>query len=109
GVPEGLLAPPRVVTVRRIALLGPAPPDRGGIARETALLAGELARSTDVAYFTFSRPYPRWLDPRRFDRAPAGAGSPAGVTALDYRSPRSWRETASRISAFEPDVLVAPW
>ena len=54
--------------VRRIALLGPSPPDRGGIARETALLARELAPFVSVSYFTFARPYPRWLDPRRFDR-----------------------------------------
>lgn len=97
------------MTVGRIALLGPAPPDRGGIARETALLARELATSAEVAYFTFSRAYPRWLDPRRFDRAPGTSDSPAGVPALDYRSPRSWRETARRIAAFEPDVLVAAW
>jgi glycosyltransferase involved in cell wall biosynthesis len=98
-----------VTDIRRIALLGPAPPDRGGIARETALLARELAAATDVSYLTFSRPYPRWLDPRRFDRAPGHSDSPAGVPALDYRSPRSWRATARRIAAFEPDVLVAPW
>jgi glycosyltransferase involved in cell wall biosynthesis len=97
------------MTVQRIALLGPAPPDRGGIARETALLARELAASTAVAYFTFSRPYPRWLDPRRFDRAPGDPAVAAAVPSLDYRSPRSWRATARRIVSFEPDVLVAPW
>jgi glycosyltransferase involved in cell wall biosynthesis len=96
-------------SVGKVALLGPAPPDRGGIARETALLARELAASTAVAYFTFSRPYPRWLDPRRFDRAPADPPVPAGVPSLDYRSPRSWRATARGIVSFEPDVLVAPW
>jgi glycosyltransferase involved in cell wall biosynthesis len=95
--------------IERVALLGPAPPDRGGIARETALLARELAASTAVAYFTFSRPYPRWLDPRRFDRAAADPAVRAGVPSLDYRSPRSWRATARRIVSFEPDVLVAPW
>jgi glycosyltransferase involved in cell wall biosynthesis len=95
--------------IEKIALLGPAPPDRGGIARETALLARELAASTAVAYFTFSRPYPRWLDPRRFDCAPGDSAVPAGVPSLDYRSPRSWRATARRIVSFEPDVLVAPW
>lgn len=97
------------MTVQRIALLGPAPPDRGGIARETALLARELAASTAVAYFTFSRPYPRWLDPRRFDRAPGDSAVAAALPSLDYRSPRSWRATARRIVSFEPDVLVAPW
>jgi glycosyltransferase involved in cell wall biosynthesis len=95
--------------IERIALLGPAPPDRGGIARETSLLARELATRTEVSYLTFSRPYPRWLDPRRFDRAPGEPVGAAGVPALDYRSPRSWRNTARQIASFEPDVLLAPW
>ena len=95
--------------IERIALLGPAPPDRGGIARETALLARELAARTAVSYLTFSRPYPRWLDPRRFDRAPDEPVAALGVPALDYSSPRSWRSTARRIASFEPDVLLTPW
>lgn len=98
------------VAVSRIALLGPSPPDRGGIARETALLARELAPVVSVSYFTFARPYPRWLDPRRFDRAVPGDAVPAaGRPVLDYRSPRSWRGTAGEIAAFQPDALIAPW
>ncbi|HEX9303560.1 MAG TPA: glycosyltransferase [Thermoanaerobaculia bacterium] len=94
----------------RIALLGPAPPDRGGIARETALLAEELSTRVEVSYFTFSRPYPRWLDPRRFDAAPAAVGSVLPARSLlDYRSPRSWRETADEIAAAGADVVLAPW
>ena len=77
--------------IDRIALLGPAPPDRGGIARETALLAEELSTRVEVSYFTFSRPYPRWLDPRRFDSTPGADRSAVPVrSVLDYRSPRSW-------------------
>lgn len=96
--------------VRRIVLLGPSPPDRGGIARETALLARELESHVPLTYLTFARPYPRWLDPRRFDRAPgADAPAAAGRPILDYRSPRSWRKTAVEIASLEPDVLIAPW
>lgn len=97
--------------VRRIVLLGPSPPDRGGIARETALLARELAPRVSLSYLTFARPYPRWLDPRRFDRGPPATDSAAGAgrPILDYRSPRSWRETALEIASLEPDVLIAAW
>jgi len=95
--------------VERVAVLGPSPPDRGGIARETTLLVGELGTRCEVSYFTFSRPYPRWLDPRRSDRAPGALSPSAAVPVLDYRSPRSWRETARRIAAGRPDVLLAPW
>ena len=95
--------------IERVALLGPAPPDRGGIARETALLASALEKRVRLTWFTFSRPYPRWLDPRRFDRIPESA-PPAGARAtLDYLSPASWNTTAREIASSGADVLVAPW
>ncbi|MGH9366197.1 MAG: glycosyltransferase family 4 protein [Thermoanaerobaculia bacterium] len=91
-----------------VAILGPAPPDRGGIARETALLAEELARRGPVSYFTFSRQYPRWLDPRRFAEFPDSGTSPA-VPLLDWRSPRSWNRTAERIARTRARALLVPW
>lgn len=95
--------------VGRIALLGPAPPDRGGIARETALLAAELRRRVAVAYFTWSRPYPRWLDPRRFERAPDASERSPATPLLDYRSPVSWSLAAREIASFRPDAVLVPW
>ena len=91
-----------------IAILGPSPPDRGGIARETALLAAELSRRGPVAYFTFSRRYPRWLDPRRFD-VDAGLGPSPATPLLDYRSPVSWKRAAETIAAAKPAALLVPW
>jgi D-inositol-3-phosphate glycosyltransferase len=91
-----------------VALLGPAPPDRGGIAHETARLADALSALCVVDYLTYSRPYPRWLDPRRFDvdpRLPAASAEPI----FDYLSPLSWRRTAERIAASAPAALLVPW
>jgi glycosyltransferase involved in cell wall biosynthesis len=95
--------------IERVALLGPSPPDRGGIARETALLARELETLVALAWFTFSRPYPRWLDPRRFDRSPGSATVPGARPSLDWRSPRSWKRTAREIAASHADALIVPW
>lgn len=92
----------------RIAILGPAPPDRGGIAHETARLAAELSRLTSVQYLTFSRDYPRWLDPRRFGGDPRLAAAPA-TPAFDYLSPRSWHATAATIAAGGAAGLIVPW
>lgn len=92
----------------RVAILGPAPPDRGGIARETTLLFEELSRRVPVSWFTFSRRYPRWLDPRRFDedsRLPETAARPL----LDYRSPLSWKCTAQAVAAEAPRAVIVPW
>ena len=96
--------------IRRVAILGPSPPDRGGIARETRLLAEELSRRVElgVRWLTFSRPYPRWLDPRRFDRdsaLPASVAEPL----LDYASPLSWRRTAEAVAADGAEALLVPW
>lgn len=93
---------------RRVAILGPAPPDRGGIARETGLLFEELSRRVEVSWWTFSRRYPRWLDPRRFDRDP-GLSEAAAQPVLDYRSPLSWSRTADAVAAQGPEAVVVPW
>jgi D-inositol-3-phosphate glycosyltransferase len=92
----------------RIALLGPAPPDRGGIAHETARLAEGLSKLCAVDYLTYSRPYPRWLDPRRFDVDPRLSAAPA-TPIFDYLSPLSWRKTAERIAASAPAAVLVPW
>jgi glycosyltransferase involved in cell wall biosynthesis len=91
-----------------LVILGPAPPDRGGIAHETSRLAAELFRLAPVEYFTFSRPYPRWLDPRRFSRDPRLRQSPA-EPVFDYLSPLSWRHTAERIAGARPRGVIVPW
>ncbi|HEX4441012.1 MAG TPA: glycosyltransferase [Thermoanaerobaculia bacterium] len=93
-----------------IAVLGPAPPDRGGIARETSRLVEELGRLEDVLWLTFSRRYPRRLDPRRFDRFEKDAEAPAiAVPILDWASPRSWRDAAARAASEARDGLLVPW
>ena len=91
-----------------LAVLGPAPPDRGGIARETSRLVEELARLESVLWLTFSRRYPRWLDPRRFDAGEVPA-PPSAIPSLDWASPRSWRDTGRRIAADSPGGVVIPW
>ena len=91
-----------------LAILGPAPPDRGGIAHETSRLAEELSRLTRVEYLTFSRPYPRWLDPRRFGADPLLPATSA-VPMLDYLSPLSWRRAAEKIAAAGSRGVIVPW
>jgi glycosyltransferase involved in cell wall biosynthesis len=91
-----------------VAILGPSPPDRGGIARETQLLARELEERVEVRWLTFSRPYPRWLDPRRFDRDPR-LHETGAEPLLDYRSPLSWRKTAESVAAGGAEALLIPW
>lgn len=92
-----------------LALLGPGPPDRGGIAQQTMLLADALGPRL-ARYFTYSRGYPRLINPRRFDVAPDLMEAAKKVTpALDWARPRNWRETGRKIVATEADAVIAPW
>jgi len=97
-----------VTAADRLAILGPSPPDRGGIAQLTARLAEELARSGPVSYFTYSRQYPAWLDPREFAEFDRGGSSP-GTPILDWRSPLSWIRAADAVERCGAAALVVPW
>jgi glycosyltransferase involved in cell wall biosynthesis len=97
----------------RIAVVGPAPPDRGGIAQQTRLLAESLGADLS-GYFGYSRRYPRWLDPRRFDIPPGSAGEalPASerrIDCFDYARPASWRKTARAVLDAGSEALIIPW
>jgi glycosyltransferase involved in cell wall biosynthesis len=94
----------------RIVVLGPTWPYRGGIAQYTTALARHLASEHELALFSYSRQYPRWLFPGRTDRDPSPP--PPGLTAayvLDPLLPWTWWRTARQIAAFEPDVVLAEW
>ena len=92
-----------------LALLGPGPPDRGGIAQQTMLLAGALGPRL-AGDFTYARGYPRLINPRRFDIAPELEEAARSVTpALDWARPGSWKETARRIVETGASAAIAPW
>jgi glycosyltransferase involved in cell wall biosynthesis len=95
--------------VSSLALLGPGPPDRGGIAQQTMLLADALGPRL-AGYFTYSRGYPRLINPRRFDAAPELMEAARKVTpALDWARPDSWKQTARKIVDTGAAAVVAPW
>lgn len=100
-------APP--AHARRITLLGPAWPYRGGIAHFLAALARTLtARDHAVDATTFRRQYPEVLFPgtTQFDEGPPPEGVPQAARLLDSLHPLTWRRTARRIAADGTDVVV---
>jgi glycosyltransferase involved in cell wall biosynthesis len=93
----------------RIALVGPAPPFRGGIAQHTAALHEALAQHHAVQLHGFARLYPRLLFPGRSQTAPGDLAELPADVPFDPYSPRSWRRVAARIAAFDPDVVLVQW
>ncbi len=96
---------------RRIALLGPVLPFRGGIAQHTTRLRQALDPLVALRTYSFSRQYPRWLFPGENDRDPdlEGYAEPGVDYCLDSLNPLTWSRTARKIRAFGPQALVLPW
>ncbi len=92
----------------RIALIGPAPPTRGGIAAHHAGLARALeARGHRVQIFSYLRQYPRLLYPGTsevLDGAPEH-----GERILDTFAPRSWLRLRRLLQEGAFDALVVQW
>lgn len=98
------------MTGPRVAVIGPVPPIRSGIARHTAATAQALQQLAEVRVWSFSRQYPGWLYPGDSERA-ADLHPPERLAveySMDGLNPLSWRKTASQISQWQPDLAVLP-
>lgn len=98
--------------MKKIAMVGPMPPIRSGVARHTAAVARALAAREDTVLraYGFSRQYPAFLYPgvsERSDDAGAPEGSDQALT-IDGVNPLSWRATARAIRQWAPDLVVVP-
>ena len=95
---------------RRIALLGPLAPWRGGLAQYLAMLGESLARDSQVRGWTFTRQYPGFLFPgtSQLDSETRRPSFPVLAT-LDSIGPASWRATARSLEAFAPGAIILKW
>lgn len=101
--------------MKRIALLGPAPPFRGGISQFALMLAGEfLQEGYDVRMYTFDRQYPKLLFPGG-EQTTSFADLPEIPVERVFTPylPQTWTKAVERIREFQPDLLITsyflPW
>ena len=94
---------------RRIVLIGPMYPYRGGIAHffET-MYWGLRERGHHVDAVTFTRQYPRLLFPgqSQFEVGPEPECVVPAERWLDSVNPLSWQRAAANIAQLQPDVAV---
>jgi glycosyltransferase involved in cell wall biosynthesis len=101
---------PRGDAGRRIALLGPLAPWRGGLAQYLALLGEALMRDAEVFGITFTRQYPGMFFPGQSQLDPDTARPRFPTEAmLDSIGPWSWARTASRLERFRPGAVILKW
>lgn len=95
---------------RRLAIIGPAYPYRGGIAHYVGRLHRELVPHHDVQIFNFSRQYPSILFPgsTQEDRSRAPQAVPS-ERIVDSIHPFRWWTARRRIAAWKPDLALFMW
>jgi D-inositol-3-phosphate glycosyltransferase len=108
GVGDALSGP--APAARRIALVGPLAPWRGGLAQYLALLGEALVPHAAVEAVTFTRQYPGLLFPGRsqFDPEAERPGFPT-TALLDSINPISWRKSAAHLERFSPGAVILKW
>jgi len=95
---------------RRIGLLGPIHPWRGGLAQYLGLLGEALQSHAEVRAVTFTRQYPGFLFPgtSQFDPDAPRPGFPT-EHLLDSIGPLTWKRASGALDAFAPGAIVLKW
>jgi D-inositol-3-phosphate glycosyltransferase len=94
--------------IKKIAIIGPAHPLRGGIANFNEALAKALLNNgKEVKLFSFKLQYPAFLFPgtTQFDNGPAPKDLKI-ETILNSVNPFNWFLSAFKIKAFKPDLII---
>lgn len=96
---------------KKIVLVGPTYPYRGGNALFMSYLYKALITEFDVEFINYSVLYPQLLFPGKtqydesqehFDRVPS-------KRMLDSRNPLTWKKTADYINSLNPDLIAIDW
>ena len=92
---------------KKVVLIGPAYPYRGGIAAFNERMAREfLSMGYEVDVFTFTLQYPGFLFPGKTQYAEGPAPSDLNIVrCINSTNPLNWRKVARRIRKEQLDVV----
>lgn len=100
-----------VTCAHRIAVVGPFPPIRSGIAKHTEAVtkALEARTGTEVRRWGFSKQYPGLFYPGNSERDTSSSASGVKATeTLSGANPWTWIKTAREIHDWKPTIVVMP-
>lgn len=94
--------------MKKVILIGPVHPFRGGIAKFNERLAKQLVDDGhEVFIYTFSLQYPKWLFPGKTQLSQSDA--PQGLhikTMINSINPFNWWKVASEVVSKNPDLVI---
>ncbi|MFH0979284.1 MAG: glycosyltransferase [Candidatus Woesearchaeota archaeon] len=95
---------------RKIAVIGPVYPLRGGIAHSNTLLCENLSNGHDLYAVSFKRLYPEFLYPGKSQKyeSKRQLGFEPDF-CIDSLNPFNWIKTFNRIRKFKPQLVILQW
>lgn len=97
-----------MTTHKKVVIIGPAYPLRGGLATFNELLANRLqSQGADVQLITFSLQYPKLLFPGKTQYS--DASPPEGLTIkvwINSINPFNWLKVGWRLKKLRPDLVI---
>ena len=96
---------------KKISLIGPCHPYRGGNALFVTHLYHALKDTFDIQVLNYSLLYPDFLFPgtTQFDKSLRPINPVPNERVLNSMNPFTWMRTAKRIEGFSPDLIVFDW
>jgi len=95
---------------KKILILGPAWPYRGGLAAYNERLAEELQKDADVEIWTFTLQYPKFLFPGKSQYATEAAPPHLKITRkINSINPLNWLKLGRQIRTMKPDLIIAKY
>lgn len=95
---------------KKIVLIGPVYPYKGGIAHYTGLMCKALSKNNDVHMMSYSMQYPRIL----FKKEQKDFGNDTFKIentdfAINTANPFNWIKVANKIKKIAPDLVIIQW
>ena len=96
---------------KKIVLIGPTFPYRGGNALFMNYLHRSLSENYEVLFINFSLLYPKFLFPgqTQYDKSETHFDQLPSLRLINSINPISWLKTSSVINKFEPDLILFDW
>lgn len=96
--------------MKKIVVIGPVYPYKGGISHYTSLMSNALAKEYDVTVASFKLQYPKFMYKKEQKDYENDSFKPDNVEyMINTANPFNWITTAHKLRKMKPDMIIMQW
>ncbi len=93
----------------KVFIIGPVSPYRGGIPHSNTVLCENLSKKHPLLSISFSRLFPKFLYPGRFQKEKSSSKKFKSIELIDSINPFSWEKCVKLIKKEKPAHVIFQW